>query len=146
MEHFNILVHKKHIVYWHDCIVKCFIFDFIMNLLISCLFSFIAIICLQQIHYDIYRTKNWSKSWSQSSQKHGWLIWKGCSHSFCIILFPLFKSWDWMMRNLETDLKKTVMSLTYGFSWLQEVILYSKITKVSIMEGSFENDAVILFA
>ena len=26
-------------------------------------------------------------------------------------------------RNLETDLKKTVMPLTYGFSWLQEVIL-----------------------
>jgi len=51
-----------------------------------------------------------------------------------------------MMRNLETDLKKTVMPLTYGFSWLQEVILYSKITKVSDMEGSFENDAVILFA
>ena len=47
-----------------------------------------------------------------------------------------------MMRNLETDLKKTVMSLTYGFSWLQEVILYSKMTKVSDMEGSFENDAV----
>jgi len=51
-----------------------------------------------------------------------------------------------MMRKLETDIKKTVMSLTYGFSWLQEVILYSKITKVSDMEGSFENDAVILFA
>jgi len=51
-----------------------------------------------------------------------------------------------MKRNLETDLKKTVMPLTYGFSWLQEVILYSKITKVSNMEGSFENDAVILFA
>ena len=51
-----------------------------------------------------------------------------------------------MMTNLETDLKKTVMPLTYGFSWLQEVILYSKIAKVSIMEGSFENDAVILFA
>jgi len=50
------------------------------------------------------------------------------------------------MRNLETDHKKTVMSLTYGFSWLQEVILYSKITKVSDMEGSFEKDAVILFA
>jgi len=50
------------------------------------------------------------------------------------------------MTNLETDLKKTVMSLTYGFSWLQEVILYSKITKFSDMEGSFENDAVILFA
>jgi len=42
------------------------------------------------------------------------------------------------MRNLETDHKKTVMSLTYGFSWLQEVILYSKITKVSNMECSFE--------
>jgi len=51
-----------------------------------------------------------------------------------------------MMRNLETDLRKTVMLLTYGFSWLQEVILYSNITKVSDMEGSFENDAVILFA
>ena len=51
-----------------------------------------------------------------------------------------------MMRNLETDLKKTVMSLTYGFSWLQEVILYSKITKVINMEDSFENDAVLLFA
>jgi len=51
-----------------------------------------------------------------------------------------------MMTNFETDLKKTVIPLTYGFSWLQEVILYSKITKVSHMEGSFENDAVILFA
>jgi len=50
------------------------------------------------------------------------------------------------MSNLETDLKKIVMPLTYGFSWLQEVILYSKITKVSNMEGSFEYDAVILFA
>ena len=51
------------------------------------------------------------------------------------------------MINLETDLKKTVLSLTYGFSWLQEVILYStKITKVSDMEVSFENDAVIIFA
>jgi len=47
------------------------------------------------------------------------------------------------MTNVETDLKKIVMPLTYGFSWLQEVILYSKITKVSNMEGSFENDAVI---
>ena len=43
-----------------------------------------------------------------------------------------------MKRKLETDLKKIVMPLTYGFSWLQEVILYSKITKVSDMEGSFE--------
>jgi len=51
-----------------------------------------------------------------------------------------------MKRKLKTDLKKTVMPLTYGFSWLQEVILYSKITKVSNMEGSFENDTVILFA
>ena len=51
-----------------------------------------------------------------------------------------------MMRNIETDLKKTVMPLTYGFSWLQEVNMYSKITKVSDMEDSFENDAVILFA
>jgi len=50
------------------------------------------------------------------------------------------------MINLETDLEKIVMPLTYGFSWLQEVILYSKITKVSNMEGSFENDTVILFA
>ena len=50
------------------------------------------------------------------------------------------------MTNLETDIKKTVMPLTYGFSWLQEVILYSKITQVSNMEDSFENDAVILFA
>jgi len=50
------------------------------------------------------------------------------------------------MRNLETDLKKTVMSLIYGFLLLQEVILYSKITKVCDMEGSYENDAVILFA
>jgi len=50
------------------------------------------------------------------------------------------------MRKLKTDLEKTVMSLTYGFSWLQEVILYSKITKVSDMEGTFENDAVILFS
>jgi len=51
-----------------------------------------------------------------------------------------------MMTNLKTDLKRTVMPLTHGFSWLQEVILYSNITKVSDMEGSFENDAVILFA
>jgi len=50
------------------------------------------------------------------------------------------------MRKLETDLKKIVMPLTYGFSWLQEVILYSKITNVCDMEDSFENDAVILFA
>ena len=42
--------------------------------------------------------------------------------------------------------KKTVIPLTYGFSWLEEVILYSKITKISDMEDSFENDAVILFA
>jgi len=47
-----------------------------------------------------------------------------------------------MMINLETELKKTVMQ-NYGFSWLQEV---STITKVSNMEGSFENDAAILFA
>jgi len=51
-----------------------------------------------------------------------------------------------MKRNPKTELKKIVMPLTYGFSWLQEVILYSKITKVSIMEASFENEAVILFA
>ena len=51
-----------------------------------------------------------------------------------------------MMTKLEMDLKKTVMPLTYGISWLQEVILYSEITKLSDMEGSFENDAVILFA
>jgi len=38
------------------------------------------------------------------------------------------------------------MALTYGFSWPQEVILYSKITKVCDMECSFENDAVLLFA
>ncbi len=50
------------------------------------------------------------------------------------------------MTNHETDLKKIAMPLTYGFSWLQEVILYSNITKVSNMEGSLENDAVILFA
>jgi len=50
-----------------------------------------------------------------------------------------------MKRKLETNLKKTVMPLAY-FSWLQEVILYSKITKVSNMEGSFENDAALLFA
>jgi len=50
------------------------------------------------------------------------------------------------MTNHEADLKMTVMALTYGFSWLQEVILYSKITKVSDMEDSFENDAVILFS
>ena len=50
------------------------------------------------------------------------------------------------MTNPETDLKRIVMPFTYGFSWLQEVILQSKITKVSNMEGSFENDAVILFA
>ena len=42
------------------------------------------------------------------------------------------------MTNLKTDLKKTVMPFSYGFSWLQEVILYSKITKVGDMEGSFE--------
>jgi len=36
-----------------------------------------------------------------------------------------------MKRKLKRDLKKTVMPLTYGFSWLQEVILYSKITKIS---------------
>jgi len=47
------------------------------------------------------------------------------------------------MTNLETDLKKIVMPLTYGFSWLQEVILYSNITKVCDMEDSFENDSVI---
>jgi len=51
-----------------------------------------------------------------------------------------------MMTNLVTDLNKTVMPLTYGFSWLQEVILYSKITKVNIMEDSYENDAFIIFA
>jgi len=51
-----------------------------------------------------------------------------------------------MMINLETDLEKIVVPLTYGFSWLQEVILYSKITKVSDMEDSFENDALIVFA
>jgi len=50
------------------------------------------------------------------------------------------------MRNLDADLKKTVMPLTYGFSRLQEVIMCSKITKLSYMEDSFENDAVILFA
>ena len=38
-----------------------------------------------------------------------------------------------MKRNLEIDLTKTVMPLTYCFSWLQEVILYSKITKVRIV-------------
>jgi len=43
-----------------------------------------------------------------------------------------------MKRKLETDLKKTVMPLTYGFSWLQEVILYSKITNVSDMEDSLK--------
>jgi len=63
-----------------------------------------------------------------------------------MILFPLFESWDLIMTNLGTHLIKTVMPLTYGFSWLQEVILYSKITKVSDMEDSFENDAVLLFA
>jgi len=51
-----------------------------------------------------------------------------------------------MKRKLETDLKKTVMPLTYGFSWLQEVILYRKITKVCDMEDSFENNAVIPLA
>jgi len=50
------------------------------------------------------------------------------------------------MRKRKTDLKKTVMPLTYGFSWLQKVILYSNITKVSDMEDSFDNDAAILFA
>jgi len=50
-----------------------------------------------------------------------------------------------MKRKLKTDLKKTAIPLTDGFSWLQEVILYSKITKLGYMEGSFENDAVILF-
>ena len=44
-----------------------------------------------------------------------------------------------MMTNHGADHKKTVMPLTYGFSWLQEVILYSKITKVSDMQGSVEN-------
>jgi len=48
-----------------------------------------------------------------------------------------------MMANIETDLKKTVIPLTYGFSWLEEVILYSKITKISDVEDSFENDEVI---
>jgi len=42
--------------------------------------------------------------------------------------------------------QKTVMPLTYGFSWLQEAIMYSKITKISDMQGSFENHVVILFA
>jgi len=51
-----------------------------------------------------------------------------------------------MMRKLKTDLKKTVMPLNYGFSWLHEVILYSELAKLSNMEGSFENDSVILFA
>jgi len=37
------------------------------------------------------------------------------------------------------------MPLTYGSSWLQEVILCSKTTKLSYMEGSFENEEVILF-
>jgi len=50
------------------------------------------------------------------------------------------------MRKLEMDLKKIVMPLIHGFLWLQEVILYSKLTKVCDMEDSFENDAVILFA
>jgi len=31
-----------------------------------------------------------------------------------------------MMTKLETDLKKTVMPLTNGFLWQQEVVLYSK--------------------
>jgi len=44
-----------------------------------------------------------------------------------------------MKTNFETDHKKTVMPLAYGFSWLQEMILYSKIIKVSDMEGSLEN-------
>jgi len=51
-----------------------------------------------------------------------------------------------MMTNFETDLKNTVMPLTYEFSCLQEVTLYRKIIKVSNMEGLFENDAVILLA
>jgi len=41
------------------------------------------------------------------------------------------------------------MPLTYCFLWLQEVqevILYNNIIKVSDMEDSFENDAVILYA
>jgi len=50
------------------------------------------------------------------------------------------------MRKFEIDLKKTLVPLTYGFSWLQEEILYSKTTKLSYKECSFENDAVILFA
>jgi len=50
------------------------------------------------------------------------------------------------MTNIETDLKKTVIPLTYDFLWIQEVILYSKITKVSNIEGSFDNDSVIPFA
>jgi len=51
-----------------------------------------------------------------------------------------------MIRTFKTDLKKIEMPLTYSFSWLQEVILYSNNTKVSITEGSFEKDAVILIA
>ena len=51
-----------------------------------------------------------------------------------------------MMTNLETVLKKTVMKLTDGFSWIQEAILYRKITNVCDTEDSFENDAIVLFA
>jgi len=51
-----------------------------------------------------------------------------------------------MKRSLEKDLKMTVMPLTYGLSSLREMIPYRKITEVSDMEDSFENDAVILFA
>jgi len=51
-----------------------------------------------------------------------------------------------MMTNHDIDLKKTVTQLKYGFSWLQEVILYSNINKVSDIENFFENDSVIHFA
>ena len=49
-----------------------------------------------------------------------------------------------MMTNLNTDLKKTVMSLTYDSLYLIKVVLYSKVTKVSDIQGSFDNDALIL--
>ena len=42
--------------------------------------------------------------------------------------------------------QKDCNAINLWLSWLQKVILYSKTTKVSDMEDSFENDAVILFA
>jgi len=57
--------------------------------------------------------------------------------SFLLQIFSIIQVMGLNEEKLETDLKKIVMPLTYGFSWLQEVILYSKITKVCDMEDSF---------